>query len=72
MNAANEVQKELHKVTGLLLEVQRDLGNERGPSRARQQLGQARRAASRARDNLVTLDSELRRADRVVPRRRLL
>jgi hypothetical protein len=32
MNAANEVQKELLKVTGLLVEVRQDLGNERGPS----------------------------------------
>jgi hypothetical protein len=72
MDAANEVQKELLKVTGLLVEVRQDLGNQRGPSRARQQLGQARRAASRARDRLAALDSELRRANRVVPRRRLL
>jgi hypothetical protein len=72
VSAANDVQKELNKVTGHLLEVQRHLEDERGPGRARQKLSQARLATSRARGRFAALESELMKAGRVVRGRRWL
>jgi hypothetical protein len=72
VSAANDAQKELNKVTSYLLEVQRHLGNERAPSRARQQLAQARQAAGRARDRFADLESKLMKAGSVVRGRRWL
>jgi hypothetical protein len=47
MDAANEVQKELLKVTGLLVEVRQDLGNQLDRARREHRLAELRAEAKR-------------------------